>query len=131
MTGYRERSLADELDGARHALSAASIDATVRTNGAPVSRQTDSVLAWVVREGVTNVIRHSRARRCTIEVRRGADTAVVEVSDDGVGQVPGTAGTGLRGLAERVQAAGGSLEVKPGRRSGFRLIASVPARGEP
>jgi two-component system sensor histidine kinase DesK len=95
----------------------------------------EAVLAWAVREGATNVLRHSRARHCTIEVGvDGADGgAVVAVVDDGLGaaapQQPGAgpSGAGLLGLAERASAVGGRLESGPRRDGGFALRLWVPA----
>jgi two-component system sensor histidine kinase DesK len=132
VSGYREQGLTAELDQARHSLTAASITATVRTSGAPYPREADSVLGWVVREGVTNVIRHSHARRCDIEVRREGDEIIATVDDDGVGgSTDLERGNGLSGLAERTVAVGGRLDVRPRRWRGFRLEVAVPAeRGE-
>src|SRR5262249_20632302 len=89
-------------------------------------------LAWTVREGVTNVIRHSRARVCTIAIRSEADGIGVEVSDDGEGssefRVPNSErlGSGVAGLAERVRALGGRFEAGPRAEGGFRLAVWVP-----
>jgi two-component system sensor histidine kinase DesK len=69
------------------------------------------VSAWVVREAVTNVVRHARASRCTVALAPadGEGTVVLRVSDDGVGMGTGADGNGLRGLRERVTAAGAAL----------------------
>jgi two-component system sensor histidine kinase DesK len=84
-------------------------------------------LAFAVREATTNVIRHSRARRCQIAVRRTALAAEVEVRDDGVGPSSrGGEGSGLRGLAERLAPLGGSVDAGPAPGGGFRLLARVP-----
>jgi two-component system sensor histidine kinase DesK len=127
VTGYRSRGLAEELDQARSALSAAGIDPVVRVSAGPLSAGLESVLGWAVREGVTNVVRHSGARRCEISVLRRGDDVVVEVRDDGRG--PGAsprAGSGLPGLSERMALAGGTLEAGPGEEGGFRLVATLP-----
>jgi two-component system, NarL family, sensor histidine kinase DesK len=133
--GYRRPTLATEVAGAREALTDAGIDvdASIRADG--LRPDVEAVLAWAVREGATNVLRHSGARHCTIEV--GIDghdgTAVVSVVDDGLGagsaQQPGTGpgGAGLLGLAERATAVGGHLESGPRRDGGFALRLSVPA----
>ncbi len=126
VSGYREQGLAAELEQAGRALAAAGISVQVRTSGAPYPLEVDSVLGWVVREGVTNVIRHSHARRCEIEVRRDGEEIVVTVDDDGVGGSTAH-GNGLAGLAERTIALGGRLEVRPRRWRGFRLQAAMPA----
>jgi two-component system sensor histidine kinase DesK len=89
VTGYRDRSFAAELDGARSALADAGIAVTVRETGDPLPAVADDVFGWAVREGVTNVIRHSQAQNCEIEVRREACRATLEIRDDGVGAVAG------------------------------------------
>ncbi|MGW5446434.1 sensor histidine kinase [Streptomyces asiaticus] len=93
VTGYREGSLATELDRARSALDAAGVEAVVRREGPPLAPQTEALLGWVVREGVTNVVRHSGASRCEIEVRSGMDRVRLEITDDGGGGV-GSRATG-------------------------------------
>lgn len=126
VTGYRQRSLADELQGARDVLDAAGIAfAVTRDNVAPPA-PVDSLLAWTVREGVTNVLRHSRAHHCEISLEASNGGFTVAIVDDGVGGVANAGGSGLHGLRERVGAAGGRLEAGPGERGGFRLQAYVP-----
>jgi two-component system sensor histidine kinase DesK len=126
VTGYRERAFADELDGARSALSGAGIDVTIETAGTPLPAIVDSVFGWAVREGTTNVIRHSGARHCVIAVHRAGDEATLEIRDDGAGGTPNGAGNGLRGLRERLAAAGGTLAAASVPDGGFRLVATVP-----
>jgi two-component system response regulator DesR len=76
---------------------------------------------------VTNVIRHSRASRCEIAVRREDGVAELEVRDDGAGGAKGAGeGSGLRGLSERMAEAGGTLDAGPADGGGFRLVARVP-----
>lgn len=140
VSGYRGRGLAAELDHARTALADAGVRAVVRRSGGPLPPDPDALLGWVVREGVTNVIRHSGAGRCVITVRNDGSEASVEISDDGrtgsgsgnEADVPGTTpGNGLSGLGERVGSAGGTLRTAPSS-SGFVLAATVPvgASGE-
>jgi two-component system, NarL family, sensor histidine kinase DesK len=126
--GYRRLALRDALDGARAALAAAGIDC--RLDGAELDLPADveAVLAWAVREGATNVVRHSDAESCTIRVTSNGRTAAVEVEDDGAGAVPGPLGSGLRGLAERAERVRGRLEAGVGPRGGFRLRLTVPLR---
>src|SRR5262249_14184997 len=89
-----------------------------------------AVLSWTVREGVTNVIRHSRAHQCTIHIMRGVHEITIEVIDDGVGvsliDSSDNKGNGLRGLAERVETLGGRCEASPRAGGGFHLAVSVP-----
>ncbi|MEV1018874.1 sensor histidine kinase [Streptomyces sp. NPDC050264] len=130
VTGYREGSLATELDRARSALTAAGIEPVVRQSGPPLSAQTEALLGWVVREAVTNAVRYSAATTCTISVEGAAERVRLRVSDDGAGAAavvdPGIGGTGLKGLAERLATAGGSLEAGPGPRGGFAVRAELP-----
>ncbi|MDT0434510.1 MULTISPECIES: sensor histidine kinase [Streptomyces] len=132
VTGYRRARLADELVGTQVALTAAGV--TPRFPAGPdltgVPEESESALAWALREAVTNVVRHSGARRCTVELlrRQTLDGPVLEltVEDDGSGGSGDGPGNGLTGLTERLAAAGGTLEA--GRSaSGFRLVARVPA----
>ncbi len=108
VSGYREVTLAGELATASEVLRAAGVSASLprSVDHVPDSRQ--QLFGWVVREGVTNVVRHARADSCMIGV--GPDW--VEVVDDGE---PGLAppGNGLTGLGERVAAAGGHVLVGP------------------
>ena len=84
----------------------------------------EQVLALVLREAVTNVLRHSGARNCTVKLQETADGLLLQVSDDGEGgQI--SEGAGLRGMRERLQTLGGRLEVDSG--SGLTLRARVPA----
>jgi two-component system sensor histidine kinase DesK len=128
VTGYRGRGLAAELEGARTALADAGVLPVIRQEGPPLPPEGDALLGWVVREGVTNVIRHSGARSCEIDVCHRPGTATVEISDDGTGPTSGDSSTGygLDGLAERMVAADGTLEAAPRRGGGFRLHASLP-----
>ena len=142
---YRQPTLASELHGAQEILTAAGISCQYDNNESDIESlpaAIEAVLAWALREGVTNVIRHSRAHSCTIRVTRGMQNAQVEIIDDGAGmtkaavaqqdgagsaQSNGHVGNGLRGLSERVAALGGCFESGPhDDTSGFRLAVSVP-----
>jgi two-component system, NarL family, sensor histidine kinase DesK len=139
VAGYRQPTLASELRGAREMLAAAGIAYRIKGEAGGLghlSAAVEAVLGWTVREGVTNIIRHSRARQCVIRVTRDETTARVEIGDDGHGSVSpevtgalsasGRAGQGLRGLAERVAALGGHCESGARPEGGFRLAVSVP-----
>jgi two-component system sensor histidine kinase DesK len=135
VTGYREGSLATELTRARSALSAASVEPVVRRTGTPLAPQAEVLLGWVVREAVTNVVRHSDARRCEITVEGTAERVRLMVTDDGTGKAvsrprEGIGGTGLTGLTERLAAAGGSLTAGPSPRGGFTVTAELPTSAE-
>ncbi|MET8869699.1 sensor histidine kinase [Nonomuraea sp. NPDC004580] len=130
ISGYRELSLPDELDGARRALGTAGVRLEVAVG--PLPPAAEPVLAWVVREGTTNVVRHSGARTCRIRLGVADGQAYAEVRDDGRGSedaADGCAGNGLRGLAERIEVAGGILTGGPAEDGGFLLSARIPVPG--
>ncbi len=155
VAGYRATSLAAEISQARHALESAGISAVLPNSADEVTGRPREVFGWVVREGVTNVVRHSGAVTCTVRLTPTS----VEVVDDGTGARSGkgwngsirnghgqagptpverafnlsdgfdepSSSHGLVGLAERVRAAGGSLTAGPLPGGGFALRAEVPA----
>jgi two-component system sensor histidine kinase DesK len=127
VSGYRRPTLVNELAGARMALEAAGIEARLEASDVPLPPEVEAVLAWAVREGTTNTIRHSGARSCRIAVAPVAELAWAEVIDDGVaGDCADHVGNGLAGLAERVEQLAGRLEAGPGQDGGFRLAVAVP-----
>jgi len=133
VTGYREGSLDTELDRARSALAAAGVVPVVRRSGPAPGPRTEVLLGWVVREAVTNVVRHSGARRCEIVIEADGERARLTVTDDGDGTradggAAGADGTGLRGLAERLAAADGTLRTGRGDGGGFEVVAELPVR---
>jgi signal transduction histidine kinase len=87
----------------------------------------EAVLAWAVREGVTNVPRHSQASTCQITAGRHDGDVWLEIGNDGVRTPAGAgSGSGLAGLAERARALGGSVAAKRTRDGRFRLLVQVP-----
>jgi two-component system sensor histidine kinase DesK len=140
VSGYRRPTLAIEVITARNALEAAGIglddDAELTLRSGTFDPDAEAVLAWCLREAVTNVIRHSGARHCWIRLGTRPGELSLEVTDDGrglAGQDPASSsGSGLRGVSERLSAVGGSLSfgrVQAGH--GFRLTATVPAHVRP
>src|SRR2546421_6897686 len=125
VTGYRQPTLAAELAGAHEVLTAAGIEYHVDQDHVPLPPAAEAVLAWTVREGVTNVMRHSQAKRCAIRIANRDGRATVEVVDNGRGGAP-EMGTGLRGLRERVLERGGTLTAEPLPHEGFRLRVTLP-----
>jgi two-component system sensor histidine kinase DesK len=123
VAGYRELSLAGELVSAKAALQAAEIKPDLPTTVDEVPEQNRELFAWVVREGVTNVIRHSGAKRCTIRIT----ASQIEVIDDGKGPTPGggASGHGLVGIRERADQAEAGLQVGQAPGGGFRLAVKV------
>jgi signal transduction histidine kinase len=81
---------------------------------------------YVVCESLANVGKHAQATSATVDVTRVNGALVVEVVDDGVGGADSESGTGLRGLADRVEALGGRLRVWTPRGGGTRVRAEIP-----
>jgi two-component system sensor histidine kinase DesK len=124
VAGYRQPTLESEFDGARQMLEAAGITCTIHNAAGILPSDIDATLAWAVREGVTNIIRHSRAHQCTINIATDHEAVCAEVLNDGYRGDNSKAmhpGSGLSGVAERVKAHGGSIEARPS------LVESVPS----
>ncbi|GAA1031294.1 MULTISPECIES: sensor histidine kinase [Amycolatopsis] len=122
VTEYREVSLAAEIAGARAALRAAEIDAELPHAVDTVRAELHSTFGYVLREAITNVLRHSGAK--SVKVRLGSDW--MEIEDNGCATGEVTPGNGLRGLSERLAAIGGTVttRVRPG--GGWVVRAEVP-----
>lgn len=123
VAGFREISLPAELARARATLAAAGIEADLPSAADAVGSPLREVCAWTLREGVTNVVRHSGATTCRVVLRSDGIT----ISDNGSGQLPGSPGSGLIGLRERASAVGARLETRAVDPHGFEL--SVTALG--
>lgn len=134
VAGYRQPTLANELDGARQLLEAARVEHVVEQTIGDLPPALDAILAWTIREGVTNVIRHGRARQCLIQVVRNQGMAEAMILNDEERQEDqqgkrASQGSGLSGLRERVAALGGTVEAGSLDVSGkkhFRLWVAIP-----
>lgn len=131
VASYRQPSLASELHAAGEILAAAGITYRCEDDERMMDMLLPAIgaaLSWTVREGVTNVIKHSRAHQCVIRITRNKGTASIEITDDGTtsGDIADSGGNGLRGLNERVAALGGQFEAGPRTSGGFRLAVSIP-----
>jgi two-component system sensor histidine kinase DesK len=125
-------SLAAEAAAAQQILASAGIAVTVDLPGQRLPDVADEVLAPVLREAVTNILRHSAATACTIEARASGGTLWLRVGNDGVGPPADSTGAGggrgLPNLAARVRAAGGQFIA--GAADGvFELTAQIPLGG--
>ncbi|MER5636428.1 histidine kinase [Kitasatospora sp. NPDC002227] len=134
-SGYRDMSLVQECASAREVLRAAEVDATLTVSVGELPPAVDTVLATVLREGMTNLLRHSRVRSCTIEaVQEGGSVQLSVVNDGvepGVGAVDPHGGSGLGNLTLRVRAMGGTLSAGLGADGRFHLVATVPVETAP
>ena len=132
VAGYRSPTLDEELAGAAEMLGAAGIEFEIENEAGLLPREIDGMLAWAVREGTTNVIRHSQARNCHILLAREDGTVYAQITDDGRGETDQeTSGSGLSGLSERVATfSDGGFEAGPLPEGGFRLRVDLPLRRE-
>ena len=134
VSGYRRPTLAIEVITARSALEAAGIqledDPELTMRSGTFDPDAEAALAWCLREAVTNVIRHSRARHCRLRLTERMDEVSLDVTDDGrgfSGPAKAATGSGLRGISERLSAADGHVSLGQGYNGrGFRLTATVP-----
>lgn len=137
VSDYRQVTLTRELATAREVLRAVGVTADFPGAVDVVDPTNHELFGWIVREGVTNVVRHAHATVCTVRLGAGS----VELFDDGIGRggarrdsigpdggggEDGAAGNGLRGLGERVALAGGRVQAGPREPHGWRLYVTVP-----
>jgi two-component system, NarL family, sensor histidine kinase DesK len=124
VSSYRDVTLTGELAAGRELLRAAGINADLPRAVDGVSPDRQELFGWVVREGLTNIVRHARASSCAVRISPSA----VEIVDDGVGSAA-PPGNGLTGLHERVAAAGGVVDAGPVEPRGWRLRVSLAPAG--
>jgi signal transduction histidine kinase len=113
-----------ELESAVTTLQTAGVEVSIRHDAHAIAAAQEGVLALVLREAVTNVVRHARATRCCISVQKARDQHVLDVSDDGQGGA-WSEGLGLRGIRERVESVGGSVSWDTA--AGTHLTVNLPA----
>jgi two-component system sensor histidine kinase DesK len=126
--GYRADGLSAEIARARRTLDAAGVSLECQAQGIRLEPAEESVLSLVLREAITNILRHAGATSCRLEVAADDRRTVLRVEDNGRGHIK-REGNGLRGMRERVEALGGQLEIDS--RQGTRLMAAIPARASP
>lgn len=118
-------ALHEEIDAAAALLTAAGIDVSLDADLPEPPDHAQQVLAWAMREGTTNVLRHSDARRCSITLRAADPGIGLEITNDGARETDGQ-GTGLTGLAERAGAVSGTLQAGAAADGTFRLRVWIP-----
>jgi two-component system, NarL family, sensor histidine kinase DesK len=124
--GYRAKGLLAELAQAKSTLETAGL--AVQCDAATTVKlpaMQESVLSLAVREGVTNVVRHAQARTCRLRLEQQNGSFRLEIHDDGLG-FSSTEGNGLRGMRERVEMLGGTLERR--NQSGTTLTITLPLK---
>ena len=126
--GYRNISLAHESAAVASLLSAAGIVAQVDVSCGPLDEEVDTVLATVLREAVTNMLRHSSVRTCSIEGSHAASVVLLRVTNDGVRRSAASCRrSGLENLRARLAAVGGTLSAGVCGDGQFELRAEVTA----
>lgn len=134
VAGMRDVSLRGEIANAATILNSAGVRTTVDIAPVVLDDPVAEALAWIVREGATNVLRHSDSTHCDITVRVDRGRAVLTVANDGpaikVTRAP-SGGHGIRGMRERLNSLGGRLTAKSQKDGGFVLEANVPLSDEP
>jgi two-component system sensor histidine kinase DesK len=128
--GFSTYKLTDEMQRAALALETAGVIAKTEIVEIPMSPAQESVAALIMREAVTNVVRHAHARQCVLRVAKNNGSCVVEVQDDGRGGNHAE-GNGLRGMRERVEALGGTLvrDTSAGTKLRFEFPLAACANG--
>lgn len=110
VTGYRQKGFMAEIASAKLALEAANVSFSFKGDAQRLNAQQESTLSLVLREAVTNIIRHAKASRCTVELRETKETLEFEIRDNGVG-MQSKVGNGLAGIEERVMLLGGKFDI--------------------
>ncbi len=132
--GYRARGLTAEIETARHTLDAAGV--SLLTDNAPdaasFTPQEETALALALREAVTNIVRHARAKTCRLRFVTEAGRRRLVVEDDGQ-HTSTREGNGLRGMRERIESVGGQFSLERGiaQNRGTRLVIDLPRREAP
>ncbi len=124
VAGYRSEGLPAEIAQARRTLASAGVQLTTHVEPMVFGAAVNDVLCLVLREAVTNVIRHAEATACRLELHRDGERLRLVVEDNGKGS-NSPEGNGLRGMRERVIAAGGALQRGPGTVGGLRLVIEL------
>jgi signal transduction histidine kinase len=133
--GYRELSLERESRTAESLLAASDIAVQVHLDQGSLPVQTRTLLAKVLREGVTDVLRHIDVEQCEITVRHHGGRVSLDIANDGVfgGETPGGPATqrGVKALFAEVESLGGSVSTGSGDDGRFHLHLELPLREEP
>ncbi|WP_433550354.1 sensor histidine kinase [Micromonospora zamorensis] len=130
--GYRNISLAQEVAAVASLFASANVTARVEVNCGVLPDKVDSVLAMLLRELTTNILRHSSARNCWITVEQSDEHVTLSVANDGVPRTATTYrdGGGLENLAFRLQAVGGTLSASVCTDGRFHVLAEVAVKAD-
>ncbi|MGW0801405.1 sensor histidine kinase [Nonomuraea sp. NPDC002799] len=125
---HREMSLEEECRTAESLLASADLDVRMDVGHPPLPTDVATVLATVLREGVTNVLRHSKGLQCDIMIRADEHGVCLRITNDGATELADadSAGSGIRNMTDRVVAMGGTLTAEPGTEGRFELTVRIP-----
>jgi signal transduction histidine kinase len=121
-----ERGLGPALDSL---AQRAPVPVRVVSPGKRLPAVVETAVYFACSEALANVAKHAQARRASIEVRLDGDLVTVVIADDGSGGADPSSGSGLKGVADRVEALGGRLLVQSPAGQGTRLLAEIPVQG--
>ncbi len=132
LRGYTTYKISEELQRAKSTLNTAGIWAESSVIEVNMSPAQESVVALIMREAVTNVVRHSHARTCRLKLAAQNGSCMLSVEDDGKGGEH-VEGNGLRGMRERIEALGGTLvrDTGPGTKLKFEFPLNASGNGTP
>ena len=122
--GYRAEGLAAELDRARATLDSAGVTLDCESSPPKMLPAQETVLSLILREAVTNIVRHAHASHCRISLQQSGPNILLGIEDDGCGAIR-QEGSGLRGMRERVESINGRFQIVS--ENGTRLLIEVPA----
>jgi two-component system, NarL family, sensor histidine kinase DesK len=123
--GYRSKGLTAEIKQAKTTLETAGLKVDLQSFPVELPATQESVLALVLREAITNVLRHAQARHCRLRLERVNGHCRLEIEDDGRGGYQ-VEGNGLRGMRERVEALGGKVERDTSQGTRLQITLPVP-----
>lgn len=126
VTGFKQRDMATEISKAKILADAADITLSCTINYQPGTSDTNSVLAFVVREAMTNLVKHSDGTKCSIHTEQQGDQAILTIQDNGHPTPQSVKqGNGITGMKERITALRGHMDINLDQ--GFKLTVKVPA----
>lgn len=123
VTGYRQKDLASELANAKTLLQSVDVVFTYTMPNPALPQTIDATMAYIVREAVTNLVKHSTATRCDIHWQQSSSQVILTIADNGDCETL-TEGNGLNGMRERAEQLGGSVTILP--KNGLTLTVTVP-----
>jgi two-component system sensor histidine kinase DesK len=130
LRGYSTYKLSEEIQRAKVALRSAGVGVETEAEELGMTAAQESVVALIMREAVTNVVRHAQAQHCLMRIAPVNGNCVMEIQDDGRGGFEGE-GNGLRGMRERIEALGGTVVCDTSTGTKLRFEFPLVTNGKP